>query len=61
MSLGESRQVNIGLRNIAATILIVLGLLFAWEIRGTLLLTFAAVILVVFFTMPVRLLVYDSN
>lgn len=57
MSMGDSRIVNIGLRNIAATILIALGLLFAWEIRGTLMLTFAAVILVVLFTMPVRLLV----
>ncbi len=57
MSMGDSRFVNVGLRNIAATILIALGLLFAWEIRGTLMLTFAAVILVVLFTMPVRLLV----
>ncbi|MCY4018888.1 MAG: AI-2E family transporter [Chloroflexi bacterium] len=57
MSMGDSRFVNLGLRNIAATILIALGLLFAWEIRGTLMLTFAAVILVVLFTMPVRLLV----
>lgn len=57
MSARDPRLVNIGLRNIAATILIVLGLLFAWEIRGTLMLTFAAVILVVLFTMPVRLLV----
>ena len=57
MSMRDSRLVNIGLRNIVATILIALGLLFAWEIRGTLLLTFAAVILVVLFTMPVRLLV----
>ncbi|MCY4073012.1 MAG: AI-2E family transporter [Chloroflexi bacterium] len=57
MSKGDSRFVNVGLRNIAATILIALGLLFAWEIRGTLMLTFAAVILVVLFTMPVRLLV----
>lgn len=55
--MGDSRFVNVGLRNIAATILIALGLLFAWEIRGTLMLTFAAVILVVLFTMPVRLLV----
>ncbi|MCY4537118.1 MAG: AI-2E family transporter [Chloroflexi bacterium] len=57
MSMRDSRIVNVGLRNIAATILIALGLLFAWEIRGTLMLTFAAVILVVLFTMPVRLLV----
>lgn len=57
MNMGDSRIVNLGLRNIAATILIALGLLFAWEIRGTLMLTFAAVILVVLFTMPVRLLV----
>jgi len=59
----DSRFLNIGLRNIAATILIALGLLFAWEIRGTLMLTFAAVILVVLFTMPVRLLVkrFDMN
>ncbi len=57
MNMGDSRFVNVGLRNIAATILIALGLLFAWEIRGTLMLTFAAVILVVLFTMPVRLLV----
>lgn len=52
----ESRSVNIGLRNIVATILIGLGLIFIWEIRGTLMLAFAAVILVVLFTMPVRLL-----
>ena len=39
------------------TILIGLGLVFVWQIRGTLMLTFAAVILVVLFTMPVRLLV----
>ncbi len=57
MNMEDSRFVNVGLRNIAATILIALGLLFAWEIRGTLMLTFAAVILVVLFTMPVRLLV----
>ena len=38
------------------TILIGLGLVFVWQIRGTLMLTFAAVILVVLFTMPVRLL-----
>ena len=56
MSVRQSRSVNIGLRNIVATILILLGLVFVWEIRGTLMLTFAAVILVVLFTMPVRLL-----
>ncbi len=57
MSVRNARSVNIGLRNIVATIFIVLGLMFAWEIRGTLMLTFAAVILVVLFTMPVRLLI----
>lgn len=57
MSLRSARSVNIGLRNIVATIFIVLGLVFVWEIRGTLMLTFAAVILVVLFTMPVRVLV----
>ncbi len=57
MSVRSARSVNIGLRNIVATIFIVLGLVFVWEIRGTLMLTFAAVILVVLFTMPVRLLV----
>ncbi len=57
MSMDDSRSANFGLRNIVATILILLGLLFAWEIRGTLMLTFAAVILVVLFTMPIRLLV----
>ena len=57
MSLRGSRSVNIGLRNVVATILIGLGMVFVWEIRGTLMLTFAAVILVVLFTMPVRLLV----
>ena len=56
MSVRQSRSINIGLRNIVATILILLGLVFMWEIRGTLMLTFAAVILVVLFTMPVRLL-----
>ena len=56
MRLRESRSINIGLRNIVATILILLGLIFAWEIRGTLMLTFAAVVLVVLFTMPVRML-----
>ena len=45
-----------GLRNILVAIIIILGLLFIWEIRSTLMLTFAAVILVVLFTMPVRLL-----
>ena len=57
MSVRNARSVNIGLRNVVATILIVLGLVFVWEIRGTLMLTFAAVILVVLFTMPVRVLV----
>ena len=52
----SSRSVNIGLRNVVLTILIGLGLVFIWQIRGTLMLTFAAVILVVLFTMPVRLL-----
>ena len=56
MGISGSRSVNIGLRNIVATILIGLGLVFIWEIRGTLMLTFAAVVLVVLFTMPVRLL-----
>ena len=56
MAVRPSRSVNIGLRNVVATILILLGLYFVWEIRGTLMLTFAAVILVVLFTMPVRLL-----
>jgi len=50
-------QGSIGLRTILVTIFIVLGLLFAWEIRGTLMLAFAAVVLVVLFAMPVRLLV----
>ena len=57
MSLNSAGIINLGLRNILVTIVIVLGLLFIWEIRGTLMLTFAAVILVVLFTMPVRLLV----
>ncbi len=57
MGVRAPRSVNIGLRNIIATILIGLGLVFVWEIRGTLMLTFAAVVLVVLFTMPVRLLV----
>ena len=57
MSARGSRSVNIGLRNVVLTILIGLGLVFIWQIRGTLMLTFAAVILVVLFTMPVRLLV----
>ena len=52
----SGRSINIGLRNVVATILIALGLVFVWEIRGTLMLTFAAVVLVVLFTMPVRLL-----
>ena len=57
MSVRGTRSINIGLRNVVATILIGLGLVFIWQIRGTLMLTFAAVILVVLFTMPVRLLV----
>ncbi len=56
MAVRNSRSVNIGLRNIVLTILIGLGFVFVWQIRGTLMLTFAAVILVVLFTMPVRLL-----
>ena len=56
MTARGTRSINIGLRNIVATILIGLGLVFVWQIRGTLMLTFAAVILVVLFTMPVRLL-----
>ena len=57
MAVRQSRSVSIGLRNVVLTILIGLGLVFVWQIRGTLMLTFAAVILVVLFTMPVRLLV----
>ena len=57
MSIRNSRSINIGLRNVVATILIGLGLVFVWEIRGTLMLTFAAVVLVILFTMPVRLLI----
>ncbi len=56
MNTRSSRSVNIGLRNVVLTILIGLGFIFVWQIRGTLMLTFAAVILVVLFTMPVRLL-----
>ena len=56
MNSRNSRSISIGLRNVVLTILIGLGLVFIWQIRGTLLLTFAAVILVVLFTMPVRLL-----
>jgi len=56
MTTRNTRSINIGLRNVVATILIALGLIFVWEIRGTLMLTFAAVVLVVLFTMPVRLL-----
>lgn len=63
MSTRNSRSINIGLRNVVATILILLGLFFAWEIRGTLMLTFAAVILVVLLTMPIRVLMrrFDMN
>ena len=63
MNTRTSRSINIGLRNVVATILIGLGLVFVWEIRGTLMLTFAAVVLVILFTMPVRLLVrrFDMN
>lgn len=57
MGVRTTRSINIGLRNVVATILIGLGLVFIWEIRGTLMLTFAAVVLVVLLTMPVRLLV----
>ncbi len=57
MGVRGTRSVNIGLRNVVLTILIGLGFIFVWQIRGTLMLTFAAVILVVLFTMPVRLLV----
>ncbi len=56
MSARNTRSINIGLRNVVATILIALGLVFVWEIRGTLMLTFAAVVLVILFTMPVRVL-----
>lgn len=55
MNLGNG--LNSGLRNIIATIFIVLGLVFLWQIRGTLMLIFAAVILVVLFSMPIRLLI----
>ena len=58
MGVRASRSVNIGLRNVVVTIFIGLGLVFVWEIRGTLMLTFAAVVLVVLFTMPVRLLMH---
>ncbi len=58
MSRNGSSFVNVGLRNVVAALLIGLGLLFVWEVRGTLMLTFAAVILVVLFTMPVRLLMH---
>lgn len=57
MDQDSTSGINIGLRNIIATIIIVLGLVFLWQIRGTLMLIFAAVILVVLFTMPIRLLV----
>lgn len=57
MSFDDSNSLNVGLRNIIATIVIVLGLVFLWQIRGTLMLIFAAIILVVLFTMPIRLLV----
>ena len=59
----ETHSVNMGLRNIVATIIIILGLIFLWQIRGTLMLIFAAIILVILFTMPVRLLVsrFDMN
>jgi predicted PurR-regulated permease PerM len=55
--------VNSGLRNVVATILILLGLVFLWQIRGTLMLIFAAVILVILFTTPIRLLIsrFDMN
>jgi len=56
MTADNRGSINIGLRNIVMGLLIILTLLFVWEIRGTLMLVFAAVILVVFFTMPVRLL-----
>jgi len=59
----EGQTVNWGLRNIVATIIIVLGLVFLWQIRGTVMLIFAAVILVILFTMPVRVLIsrFDMN
>lgn len=54
---------NSGLRTVIATLFIILGLVFLWQIRGTLMLIFAAVILVVLFTMPIRLLIsrFDMN
>lgn len=55
--MGDGRSVNLGLRTVIATIIILLGLVFVWQIRGTLMLIFAAIILVVLFTMPIRLLV----
>jgi len=63
MSVNDSSIINQGLRNIVATLVIGLSLLFVWEIRGTLMLIFTAVILVVLFTMPVRLLMrrFDMN
>lgn len=61
MSLNDG--LNTGFRNIIATIFLLLGLVFLWQIRGTVMLIFAAVILVVLFTMPIRLLVsrFDMN
>ncbi len=61
MSVNDSSIINRGLRNIVAALVIGLSLLFVWEIRGTLMLAFAAVILVVLFTMPVRLLMRRFN
>ena len=57
MSLNDSNGISSGLRTVIATIFIGLGLVFVWQIRGTLMLIFAAVILVVLFTMPIRLLI----
>ena len=58
MSVRGTRSVNIGLRNVVLTILIGLGFIFVWQIRGTLMADIrcgdsgGAM-----FTMPVRLLV----
>lgn len=61
--MADGQVSNFGLRTVVAAIIIVLGLIFVWQIRGTLMLIFAAVILVILFTMPIRLLVsrFDMN
>ncbi len=54
MQLENARQSRLTLSTIVFIVVLIGGLVALWQIRNTMMLTFAAVILVVFFTMPVR-------